>query len=57
MMGAANGPNFLTRVDASRDRDALLASLVQRVATRVEADPQRSRAFILILSIRKRDLR
>jgi len=26
---------------------------VQRVATRVEADPQRSRAFILILSIRK----
>jgi hypothetical protein len=57
MMGAANGPNFLARVDASRDRDALLASLVQRVANRVEADPQRSHAFILILSIRKCDLR
>lgn len=53
MMGAANGPNFLARVDASRDRSALLASLVQRVATRVEAGPQRSHAFILILSIRK----
>ncbi|WP_449472907.1 hypothetical protein [Sphingobium chungangianum] len=53
MMGAANGPNFLARVDASRDRAALLANLVQRVAARVEADPQRSRAFILILSIRK----
>jgi len=54
MMCAANGPNFLVRVDASRDREALLDGLVERLAARIEADPQRSLAFIVIMSIRKR---
>lgn len=53
MMGAANGPNFLARIDASRDRQALLASLVRRLAARVEVDPRQSLAFILVVSIRK----
>lgn len=55
IMRAANGPNFFARVDGSRDREALLDNLVDRLATRVAADPQRSLAYLVVLSIKKQD--
>lgn len=55
MMRAANGPNFVAAVDPARDREELLDALVEILAERVAADPQRSTSCNVLLSIRKRD--
>jgi cyclopropane-fatty-acyl-phospholipid synthase len=53
MMCAANGPNFLARLDAHRDRERLTDEIRQRLAERIEADPQPSQSVIVIMSISK----
>lgn len=53
MMCAANGPNFSARLDAGRDRAQLTNSLLQRLAARIEADPQPGHSVIVIMSISK----
>jgi cyclopropane-fatty-acyl-phospholipid synthase len=53
MMRAANGPNFAGGLDASRDKEALLDELTEILADRIAADPQRSRSWNVLLSIRK----
>lgn len=53
MMRAANGPNFAAGLDPSRDKEALLDALTNSLADRIAMDPQRSRSWNILLSIRK----
>lgn len=54
MMRAANGPNFVAAVNASRDHNAILNALVKTLSARIAADPQRSHSWNVLVSISKR---
>lgn len=53
LMRAANGPNFAAALEKSRDPEAFLHALTERVAARVAADPQRSRSYNLLIALEK----
>ena len=54
LMRAANGPNFVASLDASRDADDILDRLTAILAGRIAADPQRSRSWNVLMVLRKK---